>query len=621
MYVRTGEPLGCQMQSSAAGAFQGWQAELRYATLCATLVLLTLFISSRLEGAADPVSVMRVGGAIVLGVLLQRRGRSWALYLIFLAIAVYLANLMAGRPGAFAAGAAGIRALEVGAAYAMVRALRIDPVGLRDVRALAYTGAVAVGLVPLAGGVAGGLIVDHFFGTGWVTATVNWALGSAMGMLVLLPVMLAWSPDRWRRLREPTKFQEFLLLLGVSLVCTLLATEYAARPFIVMSLPLTLVALRMPLLGTAVVCAANIVLVTLLKSGPFDALLPWLAKSPMEALAYGELNVYSALVVLAPLTIGVLLVERARGVHQLAASRRQLEAVTNNVPALIGYLDADRRYRFVNRVYQDWFGLNGSAMIGKTPEEALGPDTAREVAPYLEQAMRGETVRFERTILGGRQVESTLVPDLEDGQLRGVFLMSSDITARKSLEAQLQEENNRARVLADHDELTGLPNRRSLEQRLASALVDAQASNAPMALLFLDLDAFKPINDRLGHDTGDRLLRLVADRLKATLRATDTVARVGGDEFVVVLTPIRTVTDAQTIANKLLQAIRVPFNVEGHELNVTLTIGIALHPQDGNDAATLMRQADATMYRAKSLGRDRFSMAPASSGRDHLEAE
>ncbi len=601
------------MQSSATGPFHGWQTEFRYATLCATLVLLTLFVAIRVEGPANAVSAMRLGGAIVLGVLLHRRGRAWALYLAFAAIAVYLGNVLAGRPGAFAAGAAGIRVLEAGAAYTILRALRIDPVGLRDVRALAFTGAVTIGLVPVAGGLAGGWLVHQFYATRVPAATVDWALGTAMGMLVLLPVMLAWSPERWDRLCQPDKMKGFLIFLALSLVATLLAIEYTASPFIVMSLPLMLVASMTPLLSTAIICGANIVMVTLLRSVPVDGLLPLVDTGLMEVLDSSELNVYSALVVMAPLTIGVLLADRARGEHRLAASRRQMQAVTDNVPALIGYIDGDGRYLFVNRVYQDWFGLNASAMVGKTPEEVFGADTAHEFAPFLAQAMRGETVRFERRIQGGRQLESSLVPDFEDGQLRGIFLMSSDITARKALEARLQEESERARDIAEHDDLTGLPNRRSLELRLASALAEAQASNAPMALLFMDLDGFKPINDRLGHDMGDRLLRMVADRLKASVRAADTVARVGGDEFVVVLGPIREATDAEDIANKLLQAIRVPFDVDGRELHVSITIGIALHPQDGADAATLMRQADAAMYRAKSLGRDRFSLSPASS--------
>ncbi len=601
------------MQSAATGAFQGWQAEFRFASLCATLVLLTLFVAIRLEGATNPVSALRLGGAIILGALLHRRGRAWGLYLVFVAIAIYLGNVLAGRPPAFAVGTAGIRTLEAGAAYAILRGLRIDAVGLRDVRALAATGAVAVGLVPSVGGLAGGLLVNYFFGTPVQAATISWALGSAMGMLVLLPVMLAWSPARWERLCQPAKMRRFLLLLAISLVATLLATEYTAHPFIVMSLPLMLVALRTPLLGTAIICAANIVLVTLARSVPLDGLLALAPNGLMAAMDDGALNVYSALVVLAPLTVGVLLVDRARAEHLLSASRRQMEAVTNNVPALIGYLDSDGRYGFVNRMYEDWFGLSASAILGKTPDEVFGPDAAHEFAPYLEQAMHGQTARFERTIRGNRHVESSLVPDLQDGQLRGIFLMSSDITARKALETQLQAETDRVRALAEHDDLTGLPNRRSLELRLASTLSDAQANNAKMALLFMDLDGFKPINDRLGHDMGDRLLRMVADRLKASVRVADTVGRVGGDEFVVVLAPIRVVADALEIANKLLQAIRAPFDLEGREVHVSLTIGIALHPEDGDDVATLMRKADAAMYLAKSLGRDRFSLSPASS--------
>ena len=240
------------MQSSATGPFHGWQTEFRYATLCATLVLLTVFVAIRVEGPANAVSAMRLGGAIVLGMLLHRRGRAWALYLAFAAIAVYLGNVLAGRPGAFAAGAAGIRVLEAGAAYTILRALRIDPVGLRDVRALAFTGAVTIGLVPVAGGLAGGWLVHQFYATRVPAATVDWALGSAMGMLVLLPVMLAWSPERWDRLCQPDKMKGFLIFLALSLVATFLAIEYTASPFIVMSLPLMLVAVRTPLLWVKV---------------------------------------------------------------------------------------------------------------------------------------------------------------------------------------------------------------------------------------------------------------------------------------------------------------------------------------------------------------------------------
>ncbi|AMO37981.1 hypothetical protein AC731_014180 [Thauera humireducens] len=168
----------------------------------------------------------------------------------------------------------------------------------------------------------------------------------------------------------------------------------------------------------------------------------------------------------------------------------------------------------------------------------------------------------------------------------------NDITARKAAEDSI-------RHLAHHDPLTGLPNRVLLQDRLERALASAQRNGTSLAMLFIDLDGFKPVNDRYGHDTGDALLQAVAKRLRGTLRHSDTAARIGGDEFVVLLPVLAETQDAGLIAAKLRTAIASPFEIDGHRITISASIGLALYPRDGDTASELMRTADGAMYADK----------------------
>ncbi len=159
---------------------------------------------------------------------------------------------------------------------------------------------------------------------------------------------------------------------------------------------------------------------------------------------------------------------------------------------------------------------------------------------------------------------------------------------------------------AQHDALTGLPNRLLFQDRLGQALAQAQRKKHQVAVLYMDLDRFKQINDTLGHSSGDELLRQVAGRLNDCIRKSDTLARLGGDEFTVVVTELNDSQDAMRVAKKLIETMRVPFQVEGRELFVSVSLGISIYPDDGLDAEALMANADVAMYRAKDMGRDNF---------------
>ncbi|MNF22352.1 Phytochrome-like protein cph2 [compost metagenome] len=184
--------------------------------------------------------------------------------------------------------------------------------------------------------------------------------------------------------------------------------------------------------------------------------------------------------------------------------------------------------------------------------------------------------------------------------------------------------HERLRVWAESDPLTQLPNRARLRSRLDEAIARAQQHGQQIALLFIDLDRFKNINDSLGHAVGDELLIQVAQRISAALRASDTVSRLGGDEFVVLLENLGHADQAAQVANKLLQATSGQYSVVGHELAITLSIGIAVYPADGGDAETLLKNADTAMYHAKAAGRNNFQFFAADMNKrvcEHLELE
>ena len=186
-----------------------------------------------------------------------------------------------------------------------------------------------------------------------------------------------------------------------------------------------------------------------------------------------------------------------------------------------------------------------------------------------------------------------------EGEITHHIAIFSDITERK-------KHVDRIEHLATHDGLTGLPNRIMFDELLNTALADARRSQSMMAVLFLDLDKFKQVNDTLGHDVGDLLLQTVAQTLQALLRAGDIVARQGCDEFTMALPNLASKQDAVQLASKILQALEQPCTLIGHALQITISIGIALFPDDGEDIFTLLKHADVALYRAKQAGRNNF---------------
>jgi diguanylate cyclase (GGDEF)-like protein/PAS domain S-box-containing protein len=268
--------------------------------------------------------------------------------------------------------------------------------------------------------------------------------------------------------------------------------------------------------------------------------------------------------------------------------------------------DSEGRIRFTNDA--------ASTVLGYGPGELADCPIERLAEPSMGSAVRalltaGEAVREMEMVFHTRQgegidVEVSLSPLLDDHRAAvGAVLIARDIRARKLAESRIVYQ-------AHHDALTGLPNRTLLYDRLTKELARSRRhGNRRLAVLFLDLDQFKVVNDTLGHAAGDRLLVEIAGRLRETVRDSDTVARIGGDEFTFLLPGIDRAADAARTAQKILDAISRPIEIDGHPLYVTTSIGISLYPADGEEPEALLSNADIAMYRAKELGRNNFQLS------------
>jgi diguanylate cyclase (GGDEF)-like protein len=296
--------------------------------------------------------------------------------------------------------------------------------------------------------------------------------------------------------------------------------------------------------------------------------------------------------------------------HSLKRASAEWERTFHAVADPVFCLDDEQRIARLNRAASNWLRESPNALVGKTVEDLLFGSTIPADWPRRESLQsadpqRGLSWRASLGAVEARTWEFSSVP-VHDGEGRrvGAILVARDVT-----EQLLEEE--RIRSLAFRDALTGLPNRLLLADRLHQALQGAKRDGLRVALMFLDLDRFKEVNDTLGHEAGDRLLEALAARIQACLRSGDTLARLGGDEFVVVLPNVVAVRDAISVADKLLAVVASPFHIAGSTLRMSVSIGIAIYPDGAGDPEQLMRAADAAMYRAKQAGRNTYRVCDA----------
>ncbi len=446
------------------------------------------------------------------------------------------------------------------------------------------------------------------------------------------------------------------------------------------------------------------------------------------------LALYGLFVILSYVLIQRELEQRRLAEEKFRSSEARIRAITDNLPALIVYVDCEERYRFCNQYVETVYGTSPAQLIGSTMREVCGPAFYTEIEGNIRQALRGERADFDGTINARGQAlhhHTSYIPDrAADGSVRGFYALSFDITARKAAEDALFQEHERSEVtlssigdavvttdadgninylnpiaesmtgwndtsargrpleevfriinvhsreavpsplaqamrenrivelaadsllitrsgteatiedsaapirdragnviggvlvfhdvsemralavrmarMAHHDALTDLPNRLLLRDRLSQAISTATRNEQRLALLFCDLDRFKQVNDSLGHAYGDALLKEVAKRLVDCVRASDTVSRQGGDEFLVLLNEVQDTASIAAAAEKIRAALCAPYEINEQQVHIGVSIGISIFPDDSLDEHALIKNADAAMYEAKANGRDRF---------------
>ena len=285
-----------------------------------------------------------------------------------------------------------------------------------------------------------------------------------------------------------------------------------------------------------------------------------------------------------------------------------LDAALAGVDNSVFITDAKANILWVNRAFTRLSGFASDEILGKTPKlfnaGVQDADFYRNFWHTIQSSTtwHGDIVNARRD--GSLYTVSQTVTPLRtmDGQISHYVAVLEDITQRRAEEERIQHS-------AHFDLLTDLPNRSLFFDRLGQALALGRRDGMPGALMFLDLDHFKEVNDQLGHAAGDSLLVAVANRLREQVRESDTVARLGGDEFTVILPSLRDGNDAVRVANSIIAAIGKPFDIAGTQASVGVSIGIALFPQNGNTVERILNAADNAMYLSKSAGRNCYTFA------------
>jgi diguanylate cyclase (GGDEF)-like protein/PAS domain S-box-containing protein len=304
------------------------------------------------------------------------------------------------------------------------------------------------------------------------------------------------------------------------------------------------------------------------------------------------------------------MIDRAANAEALFVEKERAEVTLNSIGDAVMSCDTDGRVTYLNAVAEKLTGWSRTEAAGHPVEEVFR--IANAATGEIAANPMAAAIRENRTVILGANsvlsrrdgvkaaIEDSAAP-IHDrrGQVTGAVMVFHDVSSTRALSLKMSHQ-------AQHDSLTDLPNRILLHDRLLQAIAIAQRHAQKFAILFLDVDRFKNVNDTLGHDVGDRLLVLIAQRLLSCVRGSDTVSRQGGDEFVILLPELARGQDAAIRAEKILNSMNVPFAIDAHSLHVSASIGIVIFPDDSRDPETLLKNADFAMYHAKDCGRNNF---------------
>jgi diguanylate cyclase (GGDEF)-like protein len=575
-----------------------------------------LYLAAALIGRAtrpedSPVAlVWPAAGIAVLWILLTPARNRWLAGVLLVASATGV-NLLTGAPldAAVALGSANVVHGFVAVwilEKALLRGVRRGQARLHEVRDLFRLAAASVG--GAAASAPFGVVVWVLMGQAvpvWA-AIGAWLLRYSAITVAILAVPLAWRSHRLAAAHDRASRTE--AVIGIAITALIYLAVFSAAPgsphaFLV--LPITVwIGVRLGPFVTAIhglVATTVCVAATQASLGPFGAIIDPLERSVLVQAFIGVAGIVG-------LALSLAVEDRQRAIRSAAEGRQRLQVLLDSSllgQALIRVDGRERgRITYANPALLEWSAQDGTplgrswlafvaAQDQRAAEHALNSlETDGQWHGELRHCM-GESVRWCEVSL------IHLPHDVGDGDGKHAYLQLLDVTSQREFAALLTHQ-------AMHDGLTGLPNRTLLRDRLDHALASAQRSGDGVALVFLDVDHFKTINDSLGHAAGDDVIIELARRLQKTVRPGDTVARLGGDEFVVCCVNLTDQSQITGIAARLMEAVSQPFDVHGHEVHISISAGVATSDADADaDAASLLRESDMAMYEAKAQGRGR----------------
>jgi diguanylate cyclase (GGDEF)-like protein/PAS domain S-box-containing protein len=586
-----------------------WMAAVAIGYVLLAKVVLGFF------SANGVVSIVWPSSGLALAALLIGGNR----YLPALFVGALIANVVAGLPLGLAAAIAAGNTMEAFAgAWLVTRGGKFDSYlgSLPDYLRLVFLAGFAACCVAALGGSTALLISGFVTSAQYLENLIRWWLGDVLGIVLITPVILTWrrAPDGWR---NPRRIAEFLFMFALLFVASqLVFLDLLHRPNGIgeqifggywMFLVIVIVAIRFQVQGVAL---ALVTTATLALNGAVQGAGHFAHNVGANQLV--TLWFYIMVLSAVGMVVATYHVERKQAEQARSDSEEQYRLLITTMPEGVTLQDENSRILAFNQSAERILGLTGDQLTGKSSFDANWRSVHEDGSPFL-----GETHPVVQTLATGLPqsdvimgihkptgelvwISINVTPIFKEGKTKPYRVVATmhDITERKLAEERIER-------LAHFDQLTSLPNRTLLNDHFKYALSLAQRNHESLAVMFLDLDHFKNINDALGHGIGDQVLVEAAKRLKATLREQDTLSRLGGDEFILIL-PATNADGAAQLAAKLIEVVSQPCLIEQHELSVTPSLGIAIYPDDGTSLELLSRNADTAMYRAKQEGRNSF---------------
>ena len=578
------------------------------APLLAILVAGSAWLSLTLARGPGELSGIWIGSGLLAGWLLKRPTRHWPGYVAATFVADAGARLLVGDAPGYALVLASCNATEALLLAGIVRRHVPDVSAPKDWLAMGGLATAATLLACALSGTVAAAVAHLLHGQDFRMAFLGWYAAHVVGMVIVVTTTLVMQRgglglflEKGRR-GSLVATMALLVAVAVTVFLTSLPLLFLAYP------PLLLVATRHDFAGVALgVIVLGLVggIATHLGYGPL-----WLQEGLGDQGRIALLQIFLAGGCLMTIPMCLATAERNRLTRHLADSERRYRMLADHSHDVIARIRADGERLYVSPSVVELLGWQPAQMLGSRWDLIHPDDRPRQQQAMAEVLDTGHprTDVYRLRHRDGHHVwvegVARCLPADDDANALDVMLSVRDITLRKEAEEALAESRRELERMSRTDPLTGLANRRQLEERLAQALARLGRGGPPVALLYLDVDHFKQVNDSLGHAAGDALLREFARRLRESVRVTDLVARPGGDEFVMLLEDPGP-AGAETVARKVLEATQAPIEAEGTALVVGTSIGIACARRPV-ESASLMARADAALYVAKRAGRNRY---------------